>query len=409
MKSNYLSKSEMTAMDKLKDSYGGAKAISQAIKEKSQYDHRRKSVADNSYGQLLNEAEGFAKKFPKAEKYIKKNNIKFTKPGVSTTQVSAWQGSKVIHNCMKRLAENGNVLIPLEQITVMALSDDYIYNGDLMAALGMTENIMGARFCVSNLLGTPLPPKRFENIRKVTGVKIDTVDAGDGLHSLVLKNMGTFFGNFCGVEVGNDNHLVYVDTITRAALETGANFFLNPSWSTIVAACYYGRDIKNMSFKVSMFLSVQNTIQFRMLLNIIREFLREDGTSAVREINIGNAISPEKFVECGEILKEYKIKGISLAAHIRINTDLGDKDFRWFDNAVKVLSCGCDMTIKYESNGECHPEDTIASYFLPKNEREEKVEVLGEVLYNKVVRCDQDAKEIMKLGHKVEFAKISAQ
>ena len=59
--------------------------------------------------------------------------------------------------------------------------------------------------------------------------------------------MGTAFGNLGGVEVANDNHLVYLDGVTRAAMETGGDFFLNPVWSTIIAACYYGRDIPNLS------------------------------------------------------------------------------------------------------------------------------------------------------------------
>ena len=88
---------------------------------------------------------------------------------------------------------------------------------------------------------------------------------------LVLTNQVTFFGNFGGFEVANDNHLVYLDGITRTAKTTGANFFLNPSWSTIIAVCYYGRDIHNLYIKISMMLSTQNLMQLRMLLNIMNE------------------------------------------------------------------------------------------------------------------------------------------
>lgn len=399
----YLSKGDMKALDSLKSFYGGAKTISKIIARKRDYKHRKEVLAKKGFGQYLSEAEGFAKRFPNAAKFQEK----ITKQGVATTQVSGWQGCKITHNCMKRMAANGAVLIPKEHIAVMPLTDDYVYGGDLMATLAMCENIMGARFCSSSLVGTPLPAQRFDHIRKATGVTIATVDAANGLKAVPLKNMGTAFGNLTGVEVANDNHLVYIDSITRTAVETGADFFLNPSWSTIVAACYYGRDIPEITFKISMLLSTQNTVMFRMLMQIIKAYLRKDRTSPICEVNIGNAVSPDKFMECADILKESRIKGVSLTAHIRINPDLGVADFNWFDNAVRVLDSGCDMTIKYESDGQCRPMDTMACYFISKQECDEKAELIGDVLYHKVLRCDQDAKAIMKLGHKARFADIS--
>ena len=399
----YLSKADMKALDDLKASYGGAKKISKTIDGKRDYKHRKEALTKKGFGRHLAEAEGFAKRFPKASKF----QGKITRKGVATTQVSGWQGCKVTHNCMKRLAEKGIVLIPKEMIAVMALTDDYVYSGDLMATLAMCENIMGARFCNTSLVGTPLPAQRFDHIRKATGLTIATVDAGNGLKAVPLKNMGTAFGNLTGVEVANDNHLVYIDSITRTAVETGADFFLNPSWSTIVAACYYGRDIPDITFKISMLLSTQNTVMFRMLMQIIKTYLRKDHTSPICEINIGNAVSPAKFMECADILKSSTIKGISLTAHIRINPDLGVADFNWFDNALQVLDRGYDMTIKYESDGQCRPMDTMACYFISKQECDEKSETIGDVLYHKVLRCDQDAKAIMELGHKARFADIS--
>ncbi|MFA5794350.1 MAG: hypothetical protein WC980_04700 [Candidatus Brocadiia bacterium] len=403
----YLNKTEMKAIDKLKSFHGGAKAIDKAIQDKRRYQYRAKVAGQKGFSQVLSEAEGLANKFPKVAQYIVENNVRASKKGTATTQVSAWQGYKVTFEAMKYLAKRGDTLLPLEMISVMPLNDDYVYGGDLITTLAMCENIMGGHFCASSFLSTPIAAKHFDNIHKATGVKIATADAGNGLKVPVINNMGTVFGNICGVEVGNDNHLVYLDSITRTGLETGASFFLNPSWSTIVAACYYGRDIKNFTFKVSMFLSAQNLIQFRMLLNIIKTYLRKDKTSPIREINIGNAVSPEKFIECHQILKSAGIKNLSLTAHIRINTDLGRPDFNWFDNAVKVLDSGHDMTIKYESDGECAPDDTIATYFLSRADREAKAGILGEVLARKVMRCDKDAKAIMNLGHPALFAGLS--
>jgi hypothetical protein len=304
------------------------------------------------------------------------------------------------------MAENGQVFAPYKMISMMAMTEEYVHGGDLMATLAMCENIMGARLCSANLIGVPLPTQRFDHIKKVTGVKLDTADAGNGLRVASIKNMGTAFGNMCGIEVSNDNHLLYLDNMTRAAMTTGANFFLNPSWSTIMAACYYAKDIPGISFKVSMFLSTQNLMMFRMILNIIEEYRRKDGTTPIAEINLGNAVAPEKFIECHNLLKKHRLD-IALAAHIRINSDLGVTNFNWFDNAVKVLESGHDVVIKYESDGECRPYDTVASYFMPQDERELKTETLGEVLYHKVARCDKDAKALMKMGFEVKFAGVA--
>jgi hypothetical protein len=406
-KIKYLSKDETKAMDKLKESYGGAKKISAIVQDRRKYDYRKQIAAKKGFGKFLEDVEGFAKKLPKVDKFKQENNIKITKKGIATTQVSAWQGCKPTFYCLKKASENGKVLMPKEMIAVMPLDDDYVYSGDLLTTLAMCENIMGAKFCSASLLGVPLPAHRFERIQKTTGVVLDTVDAGSGMKQLRMNNMGTFFGNFCGIEVGNDNHLVYLDSITRTALETGADFFLNPSWSTIAAAAYYCQDIPDISFKISCFLGLHNPIQFRVLLNILKEYRRKNGTSPIREINMGNAINAEKFMVCKDLLKESKIKGISLTAHIAINTDLGCRDFNWFDNSVKVLGKGYDLTLKYESDGTCCSDDTIASYFLSKEDRDAKAEILGEVLYKKVIACDNDAKKILKMGYEVVFADIS--
>lgn len=403
----YLSKSEVKIIDKLKASYGGARKISKTVDERKKYEYRKATAGKKGFGNYLHDAEEFAKVLPKASDYMKTNKIKVSRKGVATTQVSAWQGCKITHNCLKRVAENKTIFLPNEMISVMAMTDDYVYSGDLLATLAMCENIMGGKFCSSSLLGTPLPAHRFEYIQKVSGISLDTVDAGNGMKQLRMSNMGTFFGNFCGIEVGNNNHLVYLDSITRSALETGANFFLNPSWATIVAASYYCRDIPNISFKISCFLGLHNPIQFRILLNILKKYQRKNGTSPVREINLGNAINAESFMACKELLKESKIKGISLTAHIIINTDLGVRDFDWFDNALKVLGKGYDMTLKYESDGSCCADDTIASYFMPKEDREAKAEVLGEVLFKKITKCDADAKKLLNMGYEVKFADVS--
>jgi len=403
-----LSDKDMKAVDALIASHGGAAAINKKIEEMRQYETRKKIAAQKGFGDMLNKAEKYAKDFPKIEDFIAKEGIKTDKKGVCTTQVSGFQGSYVTLDCMRRVAENKDVLFPTEMISVVALTDHYVYSGDLLATLAMAENILGAsKFCSTNLIGIPMPEEKFARIEKVTGEKFDRRDLGDGMSQLILKNMGTAFGNLGGVEVGDNNHLVYLDGITRAGLETGNNFFLNPSWSTIIAACYYARKIPTMSFKISMLLSTQNALQLRMLMNIFKEYLRDDGTCPVYEINIGNAASPGTFIQCVHELKDSGLPPISLAAHLRINPDLGMADFDWTENAHKVLDSGTDITIKYESDGTSRPYDTMEAYFLSDEERDAKAELIGDVIYHKCIRCDLDAREIMRRGHKARFANIA--
>ena len=211
------------------------------------------------------------------------------------------------------------------------------------------------------------------------------------------------------VEVADCNHLMYLDAILRASQETGASFFLNPSWSTIVAACYFARVLPEISFKISMLLSTQNTVQFRMLMNIVKAYLRDDGTTPIYEVNIGNGASPETFMQCAEDLKASGLPDICLTAHLRINPDLGMEGFDWTENAHKVLDSGYNLTIKYESDGTARPYDTMEAYFLSDEERDAKANLIGDVIYHKCIRCDQDAREIMRRGHPTRFAKISSR
>jgi hypothetical protein len=405
---NLFSDNELKQMDALKESYGGAAEITAAIDKKRQYEERKKVAAETGFGEMLEQAEEHAKSFAKVEDFIEKENCQVSKPGIATTQVSGFQGAPITLRCMELLAKDGQTLVPSEFISVMALTEDYVLNGELLTTLAMSENIMGAsKFCNTNLVGTPLSDATFGNLEKITGQSFETWVPQDGMRALILKNMGTAFGNLGGVEVANNNHLVYLDGVTRAAVNTGGDFFLNPSWSTIGAACYFARDIKNLTFKVSMLLATQSPLQFRFILNIIKEYIREDGTTPIYEINLGNGMTPEMFIQCSNELKESGIPGISLAAHLRINPDLGLPDFNWTDNAHKVLADGTDITIKYESDGTSRPLDTMAAYFLPKEERLENAQLIGDVIYHKCVRCSNDAKDIMKMGHKGVFADIS--
>ena len=86
---------------------------------------------------------------------------------------------------------------------------------------------------------------------------------------------------------------------------------------------------------------------------------------------------------------------------------LKKKDFNWTENAFKVLDAGCNITIKYESDGESRPFDTMEAYFLSDEERNEKAELIGDVIYHKSIRCDKDAREIMRRGFEAKFAGVA--
>jgi hypothetical protein len=408
-----LSDADMKAIDALKNYHGGAKEIVDVIAKMRVYETRKNILENKGFGDMLNSAENLVKKFPKVTNFEKEHKISYNPAfGLAKAQVSGWQGAKVTHQAMKRIAATEGsdepCFVPSEFISVVALTDNYIYNGDLMATLAMSENIMQcSKFCSTNLIGIPMPETRFEQLEKVTGKKFERKDIGNALSALILKNQGTFFGNFGGIEVANDNHLVYLDGITRTAKANGADFFLNPSWSTIVAVCYFGRDIPNLHIKVSMLLSTQNLMQFRMLLNIIREYIREDGTSPIYEINIGNGATADTFIQAAKELDESGINGISLAAHIYINPDLGMADFNWTKNMYKVLESGTNMTYKYESDGTARELDTMEAYFLSEEDRDVNSTKIGDVIFYKSLQASRDGINLMKKGIKPIFGGAS--
>jgi len=410
MKYPLLSDVDKKAMDALKEHHGGAQKIVSTITEMRDFEKRKSILANKGFGKMIEEAEGWVKKFPQVPDWEKKHGIAYDDSlGTGTSQVSGFQGAKVTHNSIKRIAESAGsdepCFAPQEMISVVALTDNYVYNGDLLATLTMAENIMKAsKFCSTNLIGIPQPEKRFRELEAITGEKFERYECGCDVCAITLKNQGTAFGNFGGIEVANNNHLIYLDGVTRAALATGGNFFLNPSWSTIVAICYYGRDIPNLHIKISMLLATQNPVQFRMLLNIMNEFIREDGTSPIYEINIGNGSTATNFIQCARELKASDIKGVSLAAHIYINPDLGMENFNWTDEMFKVLESGTDLTFKYESDGTAHELDTMGTYFISEEERDAIAENIGEVIYNKAIRASKDGRLMMKRGMRSIFA-----
>ncbi len=97
-------------MDALLDSYGGAKEISEKIDSMRDYETRKRIAGEKGYGEMLEKADGYANNFAKVEDFVAKNGITVTKQGICTTQVSGFQAARPTFDCLKRVAENRDVL-----------------------------------------------------------------------------------------------------------------------------------------------------------------------------------------------------------------------------------------------------------------------------------------------------------
>ena len=199
-----LSDDDKKAIDALKAHHGGAEHINKTIEAMRDFETRKGILAEKGFGQMIDEAETRVKAFPKVKDFEKENAVQYNSNfGTARSQVSGFQGAKVTHRCIQRIAEGAESDEPCycsnEMISIVALTDNYVYNGDLLATLTMAENIMGvSKFCNTNLIGIPQPESRFKELESVTGKTFERMDAGNGNSQLLLKNQGTFFGNFGG-------------------------------------------------------------------------------------------------------------------------------------------------------------------------------------------------------------------
>ena len=144
-----LSDSDMKAIDALKAYHGGAKEINDTLLKMRDCETRKKICGDRGFGNLIEDAENWVNQFTKIGDFEKTNNITYNDQfGVARSQVSGWQGAKVTHHGIRKIAESANADIPCfapnEMISVVALTDNYVYNGDMLATLTMAENIMKA-------------------------------------------------------------------------------------------------------------------------------------------------------------------------------------------------------------------------------------------------------------------------
>ena len=61
---------ELKQMDALKESYGGASEIMSTIKKKREFEERKKIATEHGFGEMIEQAEEFAKSFAKLEDFL---------------------------------------------------------------------------------------------------------------------------------------------------------------------------------------------------------------------------------------------------------------------------------------------------------------------------------------------------
>jgi len=63
MKYHLLSRSDLQAIDALKEYFGGAKKISETIEKMRKYETRKRILKEKGYGEMIEDAERLVKKF----------------------------------------------------------------------------------------------------------------------------------------------------------------------------------------------------------------------------------------------------------------------------------------------------------------------------------------------------------
>jgi hypothetical protein len=402
---NLLNKFEKNSIDSLLNLYGGPESISEKIKNAKKLENRIEKLRGTDWLQKVE----YVQRASGNLSTTRSNDAKIENLGEATIQVSGFQGAEALYQFIKENEQNGfDQKIPAEMISVVGLTDHYVKHGDLLATLAIAENILQVkRFCSTSLVTVPLKKSHLNKIENIANSRIEYQELDSCNVSPKIVNQGTFFGNLAGIEVANKNYLIYLDNIIQTAIETGATFFLSPSWNTIITGCYLGQILPEIKFKVSCFLGIQSTLQFKILLNIIKQFLLPDGTSPIVEINLGNGANYQTVKECFEILKAENLESIDLATHIKINNDLGAPDYDWFENAEQLLKDGHNLTLKYESASVESSFDQISTYFVDDKTRFESSEQLGKILYLRTKIANEDAKKLTKQSIRTIFAGVS--
>ncbi len=129
MKYPLLSRSDLNAIDALKEHHGGAQNISDTLRERRRLETRKIVLEEKGFGDLIADAEKPGATVSRRSRISKRSSRRptVTSFGIATAQVSGFQGAAVTHRSMQRMAESAGsdepCWVPSEFISVVALTD----------------------------------------------------------------------------------------------------------------------------------------------------------------------------------------------------------------------------------------------------------------------------------------------
>ena len=126
MKFKLLSTGDLEAIDRLKNHYGGSQTIGDTIRLRRDFETRKRVLTEKGFGDMIADAERLVKEFAKIEDFERTTQPHYQSDfGIATAQVSGFQGARVTHRAMQRMAESAATdepcWVPSEFISVVAL------------------------------------------------------------------------------------------------------------------------------------------------------------------------------------------------------------------------------------------------------------------------------------------------
>ena len=107
MKYPLLSRTDLKAIDALKQHYGGAQNISDTLRERRRLETRKGVLEEKGFGGMIADAENLVQQFPKIEDFEEELSPRYRDSlGIATAQVSGFQGAAVTHSAMQQMAKS---------------------------------------------------------------------------------------------------------------------------------------------------------------------------------------------------------------------------------------------------------------------------------------------------------------
>ena len=107
MKYSLLSRTDLSAIDALKEYHGDAHRISETLDERRRLETRKRVLEEKGFGGMIADAEKLVELFSKIEDFETGASPTYRDDfGIATAQVSGFQGAAVTHRSMQRMAES---------------------------------------------------------------------------------------------------------------------------------------------------------------------------------------------------------------------------------------------------------------------------------------------------------------